>query len=132
MYKRVIIRKDLLYPELSYEIIGVAFDVHNEVGGGHHEKYYQRALSEAFSKKDLKFVEQLSFPIKYGHKIIGRRILDFLVQDKIIVEIKAGDRFSKTHIDQVLGYLKISGLKLAILINFGRDGVMFRRLVNFS
>lgn len=125
-------REDILYPELSYKIIGCAFDVYNSLGSGHHEKYYQRALAEAFSKQNLNFRQQISFSLKYKEKIIGRNILDFLVEDVIVVEIKKGERFSKTHIDQVMEYLKISNLKLAILINFSTQGVVFRRIVNFS
>jgi len=125
-------RKNLLYPELSYKIIGCAFDVHNEIGSGYSEKYYQRALAEALSKNNLKFREQVSFPIGYNNKIVGRKFLDFLAEDKIVVKIKKGNRFSKTHIDQVLEYLKMKDFKLAILINFGNEGVMFKRLVNFS
>ena len=68
----------------------------------------------------------------YDNKLIGKRILDFLVEEKIVVEIKKGNRFSKSHIDQVLEYLKINNLKLAILINFGSEGVMFKRIINFN
>ena len=102
------------------------------MGSGHHEKYYQRALSEAFSQQSLSFRQQVNFPLKYREKIIGRNFLDFLVEDKIVVEIKKGERFSKTHIDQVLEYLKLSNLKLAILINFSNQGVIFKRIINFS
>ena len=125
-------RKDLLYPDLSYKVIGCAFDVHNSLGSGHHEKYYQRGLAEAFSNQNLTFYQQVNFPLDYKGKVIGRNFLDFLVEGKIVVEIKKGERFSKTHIDQVMNYLKLSNLKLAILINFGSQGVMFKRIVNFS
>jgi len=111
-------RTDLLYPELSYKIIGCAFDVYNALGSGHHEKYYQRALAESFSGQGLNFAQQVNFPLKYKEKIIGRNFLDFLVENKIVVEIKKGEHFSKTYIDQVMEYLKLSNLKLAILINF--------------
>ena len=130
--KKLLKRKDLLYPELSYKIIGCAFDVYNELGSGHSEKYYEKSLAEAFFKKNLKFREQLACPISYSGKIIGRRFLDFFVEDKIIVETKKGNRFSKSHIDEVLDYLKSNDVKLAILINFGSNGVIFKRIVNFS
>jgi GxxExxY protein len=55
MGEKILKRKDLIYPELSYKIIGCAFDVYNSLGGGHHEKYYQRALAEAFTREKLKF-----------------------------------------------------------------------------
>ena len=130
--KNTIKRQDLLYPELSYKIVGSAFDVYNELGSGHSEKYYEKGLAEALSKNNLKFKEQISFSIKYNNKIIGRKILDFLVEDKIVVEIKKGNRFSKSNIDQVLEYLKMNNFKLAILINFGNEDVVFKRIINFS
>lgn len=125
-------RKDIFYPELSYKIIGCTFDVYNSLGSGHHEKYYQRALFEAFTNQNLNFRQQVQFSLTYKEKIIGKNFLDFLVEDKIIVEIKKGERFSKTNIDQVMEYLRVSNLKLAILINFSSQGVNFRRIVNFS
>lgn len=123
---------ELLYPETSYKIIGSAFDVYNSIGSGLKESVYQKSLAEAFRKNNLKFSEQLGLVIKYNGKIVGRRFLDFLVEDKIIVEIKKSDKFSKTNIDQVLEYLKMNNLKLAILVNFGNNGVQFKRIINFN
>lgn len=123
---------NLVYPELSYKIVGAAFDVYNEIGSGHHEKHYQRALAESFVNRNLAFQEQLFSPLKFKNKTIGRNFFDFLVENKIVVEIKKGERFSKANIDQVLEYLKTSKLQLALLINFGNDGVKFRRIVNLS
>lgn len=131
MNKIVLRRKDLIYPELSYSIIGCAFDVYNEIGSGNPEKYYQKALAQSFSQHGITFQEQVHCPVKYVQKVIGKRFLDFLVEDKIVVEIKKDNRYSKSHIDQVLDYLRLKGLKLAILINFGNQGVQFRRVVNF-
>lgn len=125
-------RKDIFYPELSYIIIGCTFDVYNSLGSGHHEKYYQAALSESFLEKKLKHKQQVSFPLLYKKSIVGKRFFDFIVEDKIVVEIKKGNRFSKSHIDQVMEYLKLSNLKLAILVNFGSQGVAFKRIINFS
>ena len=122
----------LVLPELSYQIVGCAFDVHNELGGGHHEKYYQRALAEAFKVRKIAFIEQAYYPLNYRGKTVGKQFVDFIVDSKVVVEIKKGYRFSKRHIDQILGYLKASKLSLAILINFGREAVSFKRVVNFS
>ena len=129
---RVLKRQDLLYPDLSYEIIGCAYEVFNELGSGHSEKYYQRALSILFKQKKWLFQEQVYFPLKFKGEIIGKNFIDFVVDDKIVVEIKKVDRYSKAHIDQVLNYLKISELKLAILINFGKEGVSFKRIININ
>ncbi len=125
-------RNDLIYPELSYKIIGCAFDVYNSLGGGHHEKYYQRALAEMFKEKGLNTTQQVYYPLAFNGKIVGKNFLDFLVENKLIVEIKKGNNFSKKHIDQVLEYLKNSKIKLAILINFGLNEVSFKRIVNFD
>ncbi len=128
--RRIVKRNDLLYPELSYAIIGCAFDVYNTLGSGYHEKYYQKALMEAFVQKGISFQSEVSFPIRYKEKIIGRKRLDFLVEERIVVELKKGNAFAKSHIDQVLEYLRMKNLKLAILINFGGQGVVFKRIIN--
>lgn len=125
-------RNDLIYPELSYQIIGCIFEVHNDLGGGYHEKYYQRALDRLFTEKGLGHKQQVCIPVSYKEQTIGKHFLDFLVENKIVVEIKKGNRYSKKHIDQVLNYLKSSNLKLAILVNFGNDAVSFKRIVNFN
>ena len=127
-----LVKKDILYPGESYKIIGSAFDVYNTLGSGHHEKYYQKALAEAFRLNHLSFKEQVPCMLQYKGISVGKVFLDFLVESKIVVEIKKGNSFSKRHIDQVLGYLKISTLKLAILINFGNEGVLSKRIVNFN
>lgn len=123
-------RKDLVYPELSYKIIGILFDVYNELGFGYHERHYQRAIFEILKEKNIKFKEQVYMPINFRNKIIGKHFLDFLIEDKIILEIKKDNRFSKRHIDQVNSYLKFSDKKLAILVNFDKNGVKSKRLVN--
>lgn len=121
---------ELIYPELSYKIIGLSFDVHNSLGSGHIEKLYQKALAELLQKENISFKEQVYSPVSFNGKIIGKYFLDFLIEDKIIIEIKKGNKFSKQNIDQVVNYLKINNLKLAILINFGKEGVMFKRVLN--
>ncbi|OGZ73544.1 MAG: hypothetical protein A2908_00360 [Candidatus Staskawiczbacteria bacterium RIFCSPLOWO2_01_FULL_38_12b] len=85
MTQKELKRKDILFPELSYRIVGCAFEVFNELGPGYHEKYYQKALSKAFLMKGLKFLEQVHFPLKYQEKVIGRNFFDFLVEGSVIV-----------------------------------------------
>ena len=122
--------QDLVCPELSYKIVGCAFDVYNELGSGHHENYYQKALAEALARNNIKFQEQLYCPINYAGKIVVKKLLDFLIEGQVVVEIKKSERFAKSNIDQVLNYLRINKLKLAILINFGGRDVLFKRIVN--
>lgn len=126
----IVNKKDLLYPELSYQIVGCAYDVFNEIGFGHPEKFYQRAFAEALKKKNLPFTEQHYFPIKFNDKIIGKMFFDFLVDEKVLIELKKNAHFSKQNIDQVNQYLKTTSLQLAILINFSSTGVIYKRMVN--
>jgi GxxExxY protein len=126
-----IIRKtDLLYPELSYQLIGCAFDVYESLGSGHLEKYYQRAYAESLKIKTIEFKEQSFHPLKFNNKVIGKMFFDFLIEKIIIVELKKDNKFSKQRIDQLLQYLRGSGLKLGILINFSSSGVMYKRIIN--
>ena len=123
-------RKDLLYPELSYEIVGCAYEVFKGIGYGHPEKIYQQAMAITFREKKWNFKEQVYYNVKFRNIILKKRFLDFEVEEKIIVELKKDFHFSKGHIDQVLSHLKLSKLKLAILINFGKEGVTYKRIVN--
>jgi len=123
-------RNDLLHPELSYQLIGIAFSVHNELGPGHLEKIYQRAFAKELTSKSLKFREQVSYDVMYKGESVGKSFLDFLVEDKVIIELKRNDKYSVKNIDQVSNYLKVANLKLAILIHFSVEGVKFKRIVN--
>ncbi len=128
--KTSLIRDDLVYPELSYKLIGYAFEVFDELGPGHSEKTYQKAYALMLRKNNHPFIEQAYYPIKFRNEIISKGFLDFKVEDKIIIELKKDGRFSKTRIEQVFNYLKISQLKLALLINFATEGVLFKRIIN--
>ena len=123
-------RDDLLFPELSYQLIGCAHEIYNQLGPGHLEKYYQRAFAVALKSKNLVFVEQVYSPRSFKGEIIGKMFFDFLVEDKIIIELKKDNRFSIQRIDQVVEYLKTSNHKLGILINFSHSGVMYKRIPN--
>lgn len=132
MSENILQRTDLVFPELSFIVVGCAYEVFNELGPGHTEKNYQKAFTIVFEEKKIKFQEQVYYPLKFKDRIIGKGFLDFLVEDKLIVELKKDETFAKTHIDQVLNYLKLSNLKLAILLNFTKQGVKFKRIVNIN
>jgi GxxExxY protein len=123
-------RKDLIYPELSYKLVGLMFTVHNEIGGGLKEKTYEKALKVIFEKERIRFKEHVNMPITINEEKVGNRFLDFLVEDKVIIELKAGEVFKSEYIRQVSEYLKATGLKLGLLVNFGRDKVAIKRVVN--
>lgn len=124
--------KEIIYADDTYEIIGMMYDVWNEVGFGHKENFYQNAIREVFNTRKKKYKEQLRLKVKMNGKDIGEYVLDFLYEDKIVIELKQGDVFSKRYINQIYSYLKATDLKLGLLINFTRAGVKFKRIVNLK
>lgn len=126
------IRTDLIYPELSYKIIGILFDVYNQLGYGYQEKYYEKAVATSLKLAGLNYKEQFSIPLKFKGEKIGNYFLDFLVDDKVVLELKRGERVAKSNIDQIFAYLKAMGLKLGILAQFTPSGIKFRRILNIT
>lgn len=120
----------VIYKELSYLIVGILFEVYNELGYGYQEKFYERAIAKYLQDKNINFRRQVPYKISVKGEVIGSYYLDFLIDNKIILEIKKGDLFSGKNIDQVKGYLKATNLKLAILANFTSKGVKFFRVLN--
>jgi len=96
---------NIIEKELSYRVMGLLFDVSNELGNEYQEKYYQRAIEQAFIENNILYKKELSVDLFYHDKKVGKYVLDFLVQDKIILEIKTAPLFTKENIRQVLGYL---------------------------
>ncbi len=125
-------KQDLIYPELSYKLVGLAYNVFNELGHGHLEKIYQKAYAKELKEAGIIFKEQVPYQVIYKEEIIGNNFLDFLIEEKVIIELKRSDFYSKKYIDQVSNYIKVSNLKLAILINFTSNGVRIKRIVNES
>lgn len=119
----------LIYPELSYKIVGILFQTDNQIGYGHRENLYQAAISKLLKDNKIKFTEQLKSEIKIGGESIKKYFLDFLIDNKIILEIKAGDRFNRLNVAQVYDYLKANNLRLGIIANFTRQGIKFKRIV---
>lgn len=123
---------NLVHPDLSYAIVGKAFDVYNDLGHGHKEQLYQKALATSFGNSGIPFKEQVYCPVVFYGERIGSYYLDFLIADKVVIELKTGERFLKQNIGQVYSYLRANNLPLGILINFTRDGVRFKRIVNIK
>tara|TARA_Y100000034_G_C6868001_1_gene395818 strand:- start:70 stop:1686 length:1617 start_codon:yes stop_codon:yes gene_type:complete len=120
----------LLYKDITYRIREALFSVHKELGVGHKESVYQNAVSEEFNKNRLKFNKEVRIPIKYRNKNIGVYIPDFVVEDKIIVELKALPFVGTKEKKQLWSYLKGSDYKLAMLVNFGtQHGLTIDRIV---
>ena len=127
---KMIQKQDLIYPELSYQLVGLAYNVFNELGHGHLEKIYQKAYAKELKEAGIVFKEQAPNQVIYKEEVIGNNYLDFLIEEKVIIELKRSDFYSKKYIDQVSNYIKVSNLKLAILINFTTNGVRIKRIVN--
>lgn len=123
---------DLVYPELSYTVVGVLFDVYNALGPGYKEVYYERAVARGLERAGLTYKRQMPYKVTYRGDLIGRCYFDFLVENKIILELKKGDYFSRRGVHQANEYLKASGLLLALLVNFTSNGVRCKRIVNLK
>ena len=123
---------DLIYKDLSYKIIGILYQVYNELGYGYQEKYYQRAIAKLLIKNNLNYKEQLNLPVEFQGEKIGRYYLDFLIENKIVLEIKKENNFRRHNIEQIYAYLKRFNLKLGILANFTKNGVKIKRIVNIN
>jgi len=122
----------VIYKDLSYQVMGVMFEVYNELGYGYQEKYYEKAIAKVFAEKGLSYKQQVAYKVKFKGEFIGIQYLDFLVEDKIIVELKKGNYFSKRNIEQVKRYLNITNKQLAILVNFTSNGVKSLRILNIN
>ncbi|MCX5749993.1 MAG: GxxExxY protein [Candidatus Saganbacteria bacterium] len=119
----------LIHAELSYKLVGVLYKVYNELGGGYQEKIYQSAVRKELKKSGINFTEQLGIDLLYDDKKIGRYFLDFVIENKIVLELKVVPRFSPRDIMQVLGYLKQTGLELGILASMNRNGIIMKRIL---
>ncbi len=119
----------LLYEELSYAIVGAAMEVHRTLGSGFLEKIYQRALAYELGLRGVPFEEQVPLQVFYKGQLIGEYYADFIVDGKIVVEIKAVSALNDVHIAQALHYLAATKSKVGLLVNFGSQSLEYRRLV---
>ena len=118
--------------KITNAIIGAAIAVHRELGAGLLECLYENALAIEFTSRGIPFSRQVPVSVQYRGQLIGETRLDFIVADRVIVELKAVDRLSEVHSSQLICYLKVTGHKLGILINFNvaalRQGI--KRIAN--
>jgi len=121
---------EIIHAELSHSIMDSAYNVYNRLGVDHQEKIFHRAMAIDFKKKQIKYEREKTIKLYYEGEYIGEYRLDFIVENKVIVELKVCLYPQKIHIKQVLDYLNATGLDLAILIFFTRDGVKYKRVVN--
>ena len=121
---------EIIYKDLSYKIMGMAFKIFNELNYGMKEKYYQRAFINELETNNIKYEKEKFITLSYKNQIIGKYFIDLLIDDKIIIELKTRPALGYIHIKQVMEYLNKLNKKLAIIIYFTKDGVKYRRVVN--
>ncbi len=119
----------MLHEKLSGEIIGAAMAVLNELGPGLDEKLYERALVIELRRRGNKVDQQKSFPVYYAGELIGTMVPDMIIDDIVIADPKVVEAFSETHVRQMLGYLAITKLELALLLNFKHAKLQWKRIV---
>lgn len=122
---------NLKHKDITQKIIGAAFEVHKFLGNGFQEVIYQRALSVEMRKAGLEFVREIEQNIFYKDfpKPIGTRRADFVVAQKVLVELKAISALENVHEVQTLNYLRAYRLEIALLINFGEKSLKYKRLI---
>lgn len=120
--------KTLRHEELSKKIIGAAYNVHKELGHGFLEKVYKNALALELEDSGLSRRLEAPLEVSYHGRIVGEYFADLIVEDKIIVEVKAVSKLEPVHEVQLVNYLKATGLEVGLLINFGQSVEIKRRI----
>jgi len=115
--------------DLTHRIIGAAMEVHNQLRPGQDERIYERALEVEFELRGIKFASQQQYPVVYKNVPIGTFIPDFVVEDTVIVDPKVVSEFNDAHVAQMLGYLAINRLPLALLLNFKTAKLEWKRVI---
>ncbi|MFK7911876.1 MAG: GxxExxY protein [Akkermansiaceae bacterium] len=115
--------------DLTYQVIGAAMHVHNELGPGLREKPYENALRIALKKLNMHVDQQRAYPISYEGHIVGDCLTDLVVNNELIIETKSIDSIGDNEIAQLLNYLRVSGLKLGLLLNFKPSKLEVKRVI---
>jgi len=123
------IKEEYKYSDVTSKVIGCAMKVHTALGNGFQEVIYQRALDIEMRKAGLVFARELEMPIFYDNQEIGTRRVDFFVENKVMVELKAITQLEKVHLAQALNYLEAYKMEIGLLINFGDTSLKFHRII---
>jgi len=122
--------KEFKYKEITEKIIGASMQVHSTLGNGFQEVIYQRALALQLEANGIAFHREANMPIYYLDTKIGERRVDFFVEEKICVELKAVAKLESAHFAQAKNYLEAFNMEVGLLINFGTISLEYRRLEN--
>ncbi len=117
------------YSSITKRIIGCAMSVHSYLGNGFQEVIYQRCLAIELTRVGLEFMREVEMPIFYHEKSVGTRRADFVVEDKVLVELKAITKVEEVHWAQIINYLRAYKMEVGLLINFGAKSLEFKRFV---
>ena len=120
----------VIYRELSYRVMEAMFEVHNTLGPGFIERVYEEVLVHELELRQICFEQQKVITVKYKGKVVGTHQIDLLVDDKIVLELKAVSQLTDVFKQQLLSYLLATDVKLGILINFGTRRVKYTRIAN--
>ena len=123
---------DLIYKDLSFKIVGLLYDIHNELGRYCNEKQYGDKLEELLKTNNIKYQREFILPSSFSSEMKGRNKVDFIVDDKIILEFKNKRRLERLDYYQLQRYLKAADKKLGILVNFHQQNLMPKRIINSS
>lgn len=122
-------KAELLYPELSYQLMGILFEVHNKLGTKYQEKHYQRAIETKLKLSKIPYKREVKIEVDFENDKLGDFFADFIIDNKILLEIKMVWRITANDVKQVLRYLDATKLKLGIIANFKHDKLEYRRIV---
>ncbi len=117
------------YQELTGKVIGAAMEVHRHLGNGFQEVVYQRALAIELELQGIRFEREKEMPLTYKEHDIGTRRVDFFIEEKIMLEIKAVIQLEDVHLAQAINYLEAYGMEIGLLINFGSPSLQFKRVM---
>ena len=121
---------EFFHKNLSYKVIGLAMEVHRKLGSGFLEKVYENALMILLTRENIKAIRQAPIIVWFEGEIVGEYFADILIEDTIILELKALEKLSSAHRSQTINYLKATNLKVAYLINFGKQSLEYERFIN--
>lgn len=119
----------IIYPELSYLIMGILFEVSNKLGNKYQEKHYQRAIETKLKATKIKFKREVPIIVTFDGAELGKFKIDFIIENKIVLETKTVWRLTPSDLKQVLRYLEATKLRLGILANFRHKLLEYRRIV---
>ena len=119
----------IIHKELSYRIVGLAMEVHTKLGRGFLEKVYENALMKLLNRDNIPAIQQAPIRVSFEGNTVGEFFADILVDSKIILELKVAEAIGSAHKAQMINYLRGTGIRLGIILNFGRRSLEYARVI---